>query len=125
VGCVHSFAITWPPDVETVCSTPGPAPAADPFPVDLNAVDRANANTTFDHLTMAMAAYEAAPDVSAFSSKFDFALANPGQRVLSKDEEAGWALFRGKAQCNTCHLDGSTNQNEKKLGKSVPTNKGF
>src|SRR6266403_1038768 len=66
----NSFAITWPGDVATVCSTPGPAPAADPFPVHLNAVDRGTSNTTFDHLTMAMAAYEAAPDVSPFSSKF-------------------------------------------------------
>lgn len=117
----QSFAITWPGDVATVCSTPGPAPAADPFPVHLNAVHRTNANTTFDHLAMAMAAYEAAPEVSAFSSKFDAFLA--GTATLTRDEEAGWALFRGKAQCNTCHLDGTANLDKKKLGKSVPTNR--
>ena len=117
---VHSFAIAWPPDVETVCSTPGPAPASDPFPVHLNAVDRATANTTFDHMAMAMAAYEASPEVSAFSSKFDFALANPHQRVLSKDEQAGWELFRGKGTCNTCHLDGTEHRGKKGRGNITP-----
>jgi cytochrome c peroxidase len=29
--------------------------------------------------------------------------------VLSADELAGWKLFRGKAKCNTCHLDGAEN----------------
>jgi cytochrome c peroxidase len=115
----HSFAITWPDDVETVCSTPGPAPEDDPFPVHLNAVDRAIANTTFDHLTMAIATYEAGPEVSPFSSKFDAFLA--GNATLTPDEEAGWLLFRGKAKCNTCHLDGSANQGRKKAGESTPT----
>jgi cytochrome c peroxidase len=27
--------------------------------------------------------------------------------VLTADELAGWNLFRGKAHCNTCHLDGT------------------
>src|SRR4029450_10120047 len=38
---------------------------------------------------------------------FDYALANPDMPVLSRDELAGWNLFRGKAMCNTCHLDGT------------------
>ena len=25
-------------------------------------------------------------------------------------EQAGWNLFRGKARCNTCHLDGTSNR---------------
>ena len=116
----NSFAITWPGDVATVCSTPGPAPAADPFPVHLNAVDRGTSNATFDHLAMAMAAYEAAPDVSPFSSKFDFALAQSNQRVLSKDEQAGWDLFRGKGTCNTCHLDGTENRGNNGVGNIIP-----
>ena len=63
----------------------------------------------YDHAAQSMAAYEAGPDVSPFSSKFDFALANPTSSVLTADELAGWNLFRGKAQCNTCHLDGTAN----------------
>src|SRR5262249_45346810 len=53
--------------------------------------------------------YEASPEVSPFSSKFDYALANPGKPVLTSDETAGWNLFRGKGMCNTCHLDGTEN----------------
>ncbi len=53
--------------------------------------------------------YEASPQVSPFSSKFDYALANPDKSVLTSDELAGWNLFRGRAMCNTCHLDGTGN----------------
>ena len=59
-----------------------------------------------------MAAYEASPDVSPFSSKFDYALANPTMKVLTAQEQAGWELFRGKAKCNTCHLDGTESRQE-------------
>jgi cytochrome c peroxidase len=45
--------------------------------------------------------------VSPFSSKFDYALANPTVKVLTDDELAGWNLFRGKGNCNACHLDGA------------------
>jgi cytochrome c peroxidase len=105
----QSFAISWPANVEEVCSTPGPPPANDPFPVHLSDVDRGTSNSTFDHLTLSMAAYEASPDVSPFSSKFDYAVSNPQQQVFSKDELAGLQLFRGKGKCNTCHLDGTQN----------------
>jgi cytochrome c peroxidase len=44
-----------------------------------------------------------------FSSKFDYALAHADQKVLTPQEQAGWDLFRGKAKCNTCHLDGTEN----------------
>ncbi len=63
--------------------------------------------SAFDHAAQSSAAYEAGPEVSSFSSKFDFALANPTSTVLTSDELAGWNLFRGKAHCNTCHLDGT------------------
>lgn len=106
----QSFAIHWPADVERVCSTPAPAPANDPLPVHLSAIDRGIAATTYEFMALAMAAFEASPEVSRFSSKFDSALAHPDQRVLTPDEEAGWMLFRGKARCNTCHLDGTDNR---------------
>src|SRR6185369_3646347 len=35
------------------------------------------------------------------------ALAYPQRSILTPDEQAGWALFRGKARCNSCHLDGT------------------
>src|SRR6266850_4005296 len=106
----QSFAVRWPANIEQVCSSPGPAPSSDPFPVHLSAVDRGIVSDTYDHIAMAIAQYEGSPDVSAFSSKFDYALANPAQQILSRKEMAGWNLFRGKAQCNTCHLDGSSSR---------------
>jgi cytochrome c peroxidase len=114
----QAFRIQWPANVEQVCSTPGPAPASDPFPVHLSKVDRGQANSTYDQFALSVAAYEASPEVSPFSSKFDYALANGDKAVLSRDELAGWNLFRGKAMCNTCHLDGT--ENTTKLQKPSP-----
>src|SRR5882672_3890582 len=42
----QSFAITWPSDVDRVCSTPGPPAANDSLPVHLSPVDRGRSNTT-------------------------------------------------------------------------------
>jgi cytochrome c peroxidase len=42
--------------------------------------------------------------VTAFSSKFDAFLA--GNYTMTPAERAGYNLFRGKANCNSCHLDG-------------------
>jgi cytochrome c peroxidase len=113
----QSFAITWPSDVDEVCSKPGPPPANDPLPVHLSPADRGRSNSTYDQFGLAIAAYEAAPEVSPFSSKFDYALAHPDQQILSADEQAGWDLFHGKAKCNTCHLDGT----ESLAGKTART----
>ena len=48
--------------------------------------------------------YEQSVQVSAFSSKFDAFLA--GKYKLTADEMAGFELFNGKGNCNSCHLDG-------------------
>ena len=92
----QAFAINWPANVDQVCAKPGPPPADDPMPVHLSPEDRGRSNTTYDQFAPAIAAYEAAPDISPFSSKFDYALANPDQQVLTPDEQAGWDLFRGE-----------------------------
>jgi cytochrome c peroxidase len=101
----QSFAIKWPSNVGTVCAKPGPAPTTDPFPVHLSAIDRGTSNSTFDHMTLAMASCESSPDVSAFSSKFDAYLA--GNADLTAEEQHGYELFNGKAHCNQCHLSGT------------------
>jgi cytochrome c peroxidase len=103
----QSFAIRWPSDVDIACSRPGPPAPNDPLPVHLSPVGRGRSNATYDQFALAIAVYEASPDISPFSSKFDYALAHPDQQVLSSDEQAGWDLFHGKALCNTCHLDGT------------------
>src|SRR5262249_55532246 len=93
--------------VDQICDKPGPPPANDPLPVHLGPVDRGRSNSTYNQFGLAIAAYEASPEVSPFSSKFDYALAHPDERVLTAEEQAGWDLFHGKAKCNTCHLDGT------------------
>src|SRR5216684_1875452 len=108
----QSFAVTWPANIEQVCSTPGPPPSNDPLPVHLSAVDRGIVSDTYDHMALSIAQYDTTQDVSPFSSKFDFALAHPDQHILSIKEQAGWSLFRGKALCNTFHLDGTSNRSK-------------
>jgi cytochrome c peroxidase len=101
----QSFAINWPSNVASVCATPGPPPANDPFPVHLSPQDRGTSNSTYDHLTLAVASYESSADVSPFSSKFDAWLA--GNTQLTASEQHGYNLFNGKAKCNQCHLSGN------------------
>jgi cytochrome c peroxidase len=120
----QSFAISWPSEVDEVCSKPGSATPGDPMPVHLSPVDRGRSNATYDQFALAIAIYEASPDISPFSSKFDYALAHPDQQVLSPDEQAGWDLFHGKAMCNTCHLDGTESLAGKTGGKIAPGNVG-
>jgi cytochrome c peroxidase len=121
-----SFDIKWPVDTETICSTPEGAAVfngsrnalhqhlsrssrmtqpsdAVAMPVALGLDDRAKANNVFDHWAQALDAFETSANVSAFSSKFDAFLA--GNYTLTADEQAGYDLFRGKGNCNSCHLD--------------------
>jgi cytochrome c peroxidase len=100
----QAFAIAWPSDVEQVCSRPGPPPASDLKPVHLSDADRGRAAATFDQMAQSMAGYEASAEVTPFTSKFDAVLA--GKVQFTPDEQAGYALFRGKGNCNSCHRDG-------------------
>jgi cytochrome c peroxidase len=67
-------------------------------------VDRGLAAATFDQMAQSIAGYEASAEVTAFTSKYDAVLA--GKAQFTPQEQAGYALFRGKAQCNNCHRDG-------------------
>jgi cytochrome c peroxidase len=101
----QAFAIRWPSDAKYVCDRPGPAPEQDPLPVHLGAVDRGIAQTTFDRIAEAIAAFESSPEVGPFTSKYDFVIA--GKAEFTPDEKAGYELFRSKAtHCNECHRDG-------------------
>jgi cytochrome c peroxidase len=99
-----TFAIHWPPDVDKVCATPGPPAGDDPQPVHLGVADRQRADHAYDAFGLSAAAYEASPEVSPFSSKYDYVLADKDK--FSPEETKGYALFRGKAGCNQCHRDG-------------------
>jgi len=68
-----------------------------------NVCDPVNTNAAFDCIALAIAAYEASREVSAFTSKFDAYLA--GQVKLTKQERQGLNLFNGKAKCARCHVD--------------------
>src|SRR6516165_1957355 len=92
----QAFAINWPSDVEQVCNQPGPPPANDPMPVHLGALDRGRAAATFDQMAQSIANYEASAEVTTFTSKFDAMLA--GKAQFTAEEQAGYELFRGKAQ---------------------------
>jgi cytochrome c peroxidase len=103
---VDSLNISFPSNTEQICDTPGGAATfgGNTTPVGLSPVDRERANTVYDHWGQSISFYEASPDVSAFSSKFDAFLAN--KYTFTAAEMAGYKLFRGKANCNSCHLDG-------------------
>ncbi len=103
-----SLDFHWPEDTEKVCSIPigAQAHANNPTPVPLSPEARAKSNTAYQHWGQSLSFYQNSPDVDAFSSKFDAFLA--GDYQLSKEEQAGYVLFRGKANCNSCHLDGTT-----------------
>lgn len=101
----QSFAIKWPADIASVCAKPAPPPQNDPYPVHLSAHDRGLSNSTYDHITLSIASYEASSEVSPFSSKFDAWLA--GKAQLTPREKRGYELFNGIAHCNQCHSSGT------------------
>jgi cytochrome c peroxidase len=86
--------IAWPADVETVCATEGAT-------VSLSDADRAKSDMAYDGIGLTIAAYEDSPEVNAFSSKYDATF--DGKVKLTKEEQRGYALFRGKGMCARCH----------------------
>jgi cytochrome c peroxidase len=101
-----SFAITWPANTAQICATPEGAAifGGNTMPIQLSAADRTRATDDYNHWAQALDAYEQSVQVSAFTSKFDGWLANKYQ--FTADEQAGYDLFNGKGNCNSCHLDG-------------------
>ena len=57
-------AIAWPAGIEAACGTEGP-------PFDLSAEVRAKTEIAYNAIGLAVAAYEASPEVNAFASKYD------------------------------------------------------
>jgi cytochrome c peroxidase len=86
--------IAWPADIETACATEGAT-------VTLSDADRDKSDTAYDNIALSIAAYEASPEVNAFTSKYD--LTYKGKVKLNKIEQRGYALFRGKGMCHRCH----------------------
>jgi cytochrome c peroxidase len=105
-----SFNIHFPEDTEDICGTPGGAAkfGSDTQPVKLKPEDRTLSNDDYNHWAQSISFYERSDDVSPFSSKFDaFLSPNPSiHYTLTTDEMAGFKLFNGKGNCNSCHVDG-------------------
>jgi cytochrome c peroxidase len=87
--------IEWPADIETVCATEGAT-------VALSDADRVKSDMAYDAIALSIAAYEASPEVNAFTSKFDYT--KNGKTKLTKLEQQGFALFKGKGKCRLCHI---------------------
>jgi cytochrome c peroxidase len=100
-----SLNIHFPGNTEAISATPGGAAAfhGDTTPVILNREARLKANEVYNHWAQSINAYEQSVQVSAFSSKFDAFLV--GNYTMTPDEQAGYNLFNGKGNCNSCHLD--------------------
>jgi cytochrome c peroxidase len=100
------FDINWPSDTEHICDTPeGAFPTT--TPVALSALDRTKATNIFDHWGQSLSFLERSNDISPFNSKYDAAtVATPPTYTFTADEMAGYNLFNGKGNCNSCHLDG-------------------
>ena len=59
----------------------------------------------YGRIGLSIAAYEGSPEVNAFSSKHDQTF--DGKVKLNKEEQRGYALFRGKGMCHRCHIGNS------------------
>jgi cytochrome c peroxidase len=101
-----SFDIKFPHETKKICETPGGADVfkGSTIPVRLSPEDRTRANEVYDHWAQSVDSFEQSQQISAFSSKFDAFLA--GKYTMTSDEMAGYKLFDGKGNCNSCHLDG-------------------
>jgi cytochrome c peroxidase len=101
-----SLDIKFPGNTEKICATPGGAAVfgGDPEPIKLKPEERTEANTVYDQWGLSIDAYEQSVQVSNFTSKFDAFL--KGNYTMTSDEMAGFNLFNGKGNCNSCHVDG-------------------
>jgi cytochrome c peroxidase len=61
-----------------------------------------NVDADYDCIALSIAAYEASPEVNAFTSKYDYTFT--GMAKLTKEEQKGFALFQGKGKCKLCHI---------------------
>jgi cytochrome c peroxidase len=98
-----SCNIGWPGDIDTTCATEGAK-------VSLSTADRSTSDMAYGQIALSIAAYEASGEVNAFNSKYDLTFNNSKNKAkLSKEEQKGSALFRGKGKCAKCHTIGGKN----------------
>jgi cytochrome c peroxidase len=100
------FDIRFPANTAEICAIPNGARRfqGSATPIALSPTDRTKATNIYDHWGQSLSFLERSVDVSPFNSKFDAFL--KGNVALTADEMAGYQLFNGKGNCNSCHVDG-------------------
>jgi cytochrome c peroxidase len=100
------FDIRFPANTAEICAIPNGAARfqGSATPIALSPTDRTKATNIYDHWGQSLSFLERSVDVSPFNSKFDWFL--KGKYTLTADEMAGYNLFNGKGNCNSCHVDG-------------------
>ena len=89
--------VSFPDDMTQECRKSG-----SDFDVDFSPADELLLDAAFDQVGLSIAAFEASPEVNAFSSRYDAWKA--GADVFTEQEEWGFELFTGeKALCSACH----------------------
>jgi cytochrome c peroxidase len=63
--------------------------------------DKVDIAGTYERIGRSIAAYERSPEVSPFTSKYDFYL--KGEATLTAQELRGLELYEGQAMCSACH----------------------
>jgi cytochrome c peroxidase len=103
-----SLSINFPFGSEAICGTPGGAAVfgTNTTPVPLSPADRVKANEAYNHWGQTVSFFESSDEVSPFTSKIDYNIQGTPGAEYSPDEIAGATLFRGRGNCNSCHLDG-------------------
>jgi cytochrome c peroxidase len=86
--------IAWPPDIDRQC--------AQKKKILLAVEERNKVEEAFDAIALAVASYEASPEVNPYSSKFDYYL--KGMAELTNEEKKGLELFNEKGKCADCHI---------------------
>lgn len=87
--------ITFPANIDDLCSAQGDRLAIDD-------VNRARIEQEYANIAIAIAVYEKSHE--QFTSKFD--AARRGMYRFTPEEQRGFALFQGRANCSKCHSAG-------------------
>ena len=86
--------------VQRICSSDYDGDGATDFEQVWGA-DACASDGAYDLVAFSIAAYEASPEVNSYSSKYDATFG--GDAKLTKIEQHGLALFKGKGGCAACH----------------------
>jgi len=108
------------PNKETVVSAVRRAEYADLFKAVFGTSALKNVELAYEDITLALAAYMRSPEVSPFTSKYDYW--KKGEAQFTESELRGYMLFQpmGKGRCANCHAEGAlglfTNFGHQNLG---------